>query len=461
MKFETLKKDNKKKITIGIIAIISIISVLIFAGSFAKYKLTQSIPLTNGTINYTVPALNMIAIYQEKESGGYDKVNTIPTSGYTFSNESYCAILKGNSFEKKEDITVNYNMDTKTISVAPITEKTRCYLYFDKKILSGSEYILGGITANPGSDSFTDVAITDEGVFTAEDDDGTTYYYRGAVVNNYLKFANKWWRIIRINGDGTIRIIYDGTAYHANGESSYDKKIESSKFNISHTDNAYVGFMYGATGQTTYEATHANINKSTIMKKLETWYTNNLVSYENKIDIHAGFCGDRSINKESTTWWSSDTKKGYGTNATAYGLFDKIYTESAKIKPHTPTFSCLNSNDLYTVKRASKGNKALDYPIGLITADEVIYAGGFYGKQNASYYLYSGNEYWTMTPERYTTDKYAFVAAVEDNGWLTTFYVDMYRSGYGDIRPVINLRADVELTGSGTGEDPFVVVGAE
>ncbi len=441
MKFEMLKKYNKKKIAIGVIAVISIVSVLIFTASFAKYKLTQSIPLANGTINYTVPDLNMIAIYQENDSGGYDKVETIPTSGYTFSNESYCATLKGESFEKNEDIIVNYNMDTKTISVVPIAEKTRCYLYFDKKVTA--------------SDTILD-RINNQGIFTDKDDDGDSYYWRGDAGNNYLKFANRWWRIIRINGDGTIRIIYSGTTYHSNNHSTTDSQIGTSAFNLNYNDNAYVGFMYGSTGASTYEATHTNTNKSTILISLGTWYTNKLASYASKIDTNAGFCGDRSINTGSETWWSSDTKKGFGTNATAYGPFSRT-TNIALTGPKTtfiPTFKCPNTNDLYTVKEATRGNNALTYPIGLITVDEAVYAGLLYGTtENHSYnYLYNGQAFWTMSPHYMDTNGTARVFLINSNNFGGSLV-----TGQWGVRPVINLRADVQITGSGTSKDPFIV----
>ena len=546
MKIETLKKDNKKKITIGVIAVISIISTIILASSFAKYKLTESIPLANGTINYTVPDLNVLAMYQENEAGEYEKTDTIPESGYTFSSESYCATIKNEEFTKDESITINYDMNTKTINIVPLTKRARCYLYFDKirdteapviskieateitktsiKVMvtatdnegitkymysinngtytettsnthtfngltKGTSYtikvkakdaegnesevkteviatendpasdtILGDITPkDPTTNMFANAATTDEGVFKAIDDTGKeSYYYRGAVTNNYLRFANKWWRIIRINGDGTIRIIYDGTAYHANGTSTSDSQIGTSAFNSSYNDNAYVGFMYGQAGSSTYAATHTNTNKSTIMSTLETWYTNNLATYEDRIDRNAGFCGDRSINTGSTSWWSSDTKKGYGTNTTAYGPFSRILNTSGNYNStQTPTFNCPNNNDLYTVKGASKGNKAMEKPIGLITADEVVYAGGFGEAINTSYYLRNGNSYWTMSPSFYNGRAHVFYV-YSDGRLRSERVVDR-----GGVRPVINLRSDVKLTGSGTGIDPFVVVGAE
>ncbi|MDE5539818.1 MAG: hypothetical protein K2J20_04970 [Bacilli bacterium] len=300
------------------------------------------------------------------------------------------------------------------------------------------------------------MAITDEGVFIATDDTGkNSYYWRGAVTNNYIKFANKWWRIIRINGDGTIRIIYDGTEYHANGTSTTDSiVVASTAFNTNDNDNAYVGFMYGKTGASTYEAAHANTKKSTILQALETWYTANLASYASKIDTNAGFCNDRSINTGSTTWLSVDTKKGYGTNATAYGAHERTLEESGMVwlRPERPTLWCKNESDLFTVSEAKKGNKALTYPIGLITVDEAIYAGGLSGADNSSYYLFNGQDYWTLTPVGYSAFRvWSFYVTVAGSP------ITANGSSEFGVRPVINLKADVTITGSGTQNNPYVV----
>ena len=121
-----------------------------------------------------------------------------------------------------------------------------------------------------------------------------------------------------------------------------------------------------------------------------------------------------------------------------------------------PTYECPDEeHDLYTVGSASRGNKALDYPIGLITADEVAYAGGVYGSTNESYYLYTNQYYWTMSPSYFAAaNSYAYVFAVYSNSYLSWLNV---RIAYG-VRPVINLKTDVQLSGSGTSTDPYTVV---
>ena len=118
-----------------------------------------------------------------------------------------------------------------------------------------------------------------------------------------------------------------------------------------------------------------------------------------------------------------------------------------------PTFECTNSSDLYTTSGSSEGNGALTYPIGLISADEVAYAGGVYENSNSSYYLYTDKYYWTMSPHDFGGG-YARMFRVNSNGNLDTPYVYL---AYG-VRPVINLKADVQITvGNGSSTNPYVI----
>ena len=128
----------------------------------------------------------------------------------------------------------------------------------------------------PQSDASIDFSKTSEedgthGLYytnTNTENNETTYYYRGAVNNNYVSFAGFYWRIIRINEDGSLRIIYQGKTPNAMGS---EATIGNSAFNSSYNDNAYVGYMYGTPGSSTYEETHANVNDSTIKMMLDTW----------------------------------------------------------------------------------------------------------------------------------------------------------------------------------------------
>ncbi len=160
MKFEVIKRSHvKRNIIIGIIVVL-ILSAIILTFTKAKYKITESIPLVNGTINYELSDFNLIGAYIQ-EGDSYTQVDEIPTSGYEFNVEkSYCTVNNENI-----NATLNYDMETQNLTITPLTTKgTKCYLYFDEKA-SGGDYILAG--DNPPTNSTTD--------WTG----GTTYYYTG------------------------------------------------------------------------------------------------------------------------------------------------------------------------------------------------------------------------------------------------------------------------------------------
>ena len=283
--------------------------------------------------------------------------------------------------------------------------------------------------------------------YTSEntEDNKTTYYYRGAVENNYVYFAGFYWRIIRINEDGSVRLIYQGETPDA---MQSDAAIATTVFNTQLDDNAYVGYMYGKKGSTTYSATHANTNDSDVKKVLDSWYEDNLLKYEEYI-ADAGFCGDRTLASSAGLWEPDDTALGYGTNVTYYGARNRF----TDIK-QSPKYNCPQSNDLYTTKSSTKGNKALKYPIGLITTDEVWYAGGNYFGYNENYYLYTNSLYWVITPTRFYAAR-AGVGGVSREGALNHNFVNFER----DVRPVISLKANLELaSGDGTSTNPYTIL---
>ena len=272
-------------------------------------------------------------------------------------------------------------------------------------------------------------------IYKAEDDWGDTYYFAGNPSDNWLKFAGFYWRIIRINGDGSIRMIYQGASANTTGTGT---QIQTSAFNSSYNSSEYVGYMYTTNQQ------HGNTTNSTIKGILDTWYSNNLKSYADKISTEAGFCGDREM-ASGSSWSSTPSSTIY------YAGYGRLAQSSGNVNP---TFKCSNSSDLYTTSSSSKGNKALSNPIGLITADEVTMAGLPWSGSTTSNYLYTNQSYWTMSPCAATAAVVFFVTSTSFHG-----YNGVDRT-YG-VRPVINLASDVTLSGTGTVSDPYVVEGAE
>ncbi len=293
------------------------------------------------------------------------------------------------------------------------------------------------------------------GIYVSEDDFGTSYYFRGAVENNYVSFANYYWRIIRINGDGSIRMIYAGTSPHENGyndSSTYDTRIGTSAYNSSYNDNAYVGYMYGTAGSSTYAETHSNTNDSTIKTFVDDWYQSILSGYSYAI-ADTIYCNDRSVTPVDSFAGMSLTGTGIGTEDTAYSNLKRNYID------HTPSLKCTNINDRFTVSN-DIGNTALTYPVGLITLDEAAIAGGLTYDYNTSsyienmdYYLYTGYWCWTMTQDAFASGT-AFVDGVDRDGRL---YRSNVRINSGSARPVVSLNSDAISRGRGTITDPFVV----
>lgn len=231
-----------------------------------------------------------------------------------------------------------------------------------------------------------ELSLTDEGLIESKDDEGTTYYFRGAVTNNYVEFAGYTWRIIRINGDGSVRLILD------------DITDTLANYN-SDSDN--------------YE----DLEQTDIMEYLDTYYTTNLADYSSYI-ASTKFCSESS---------STDG---------VYNAYTRLATNQI------PTFNCLGE------KFTSK--------IGLMTADEFVYAGGLYDEENTSFYLYNeeiDNLWWTSSLSKSDSDTfYPFIISV--NGELSDNISGLL---YRGLRPVISLNRRVVVTGSGTIDDPYCV----
>ena len=283
---------------------------------------------------------------------------------------------------------------------------------------------------------------SDKGLYQGTDDYGTTYYYRGNVKNNIVKFAGFYWQIVRINGDGSIRLMYNGTEKNA----TYTKQSINNRtyqFNSNYNDPAYVGYMYGNPDGTTFDEVHNNTNNSTIKTAVDNWYKTNIADkgYSTYVSNAVGFCGDRTL------------RSGDGVSTTQYSYFGAY----KRFENNNPQFTCPEpSRDLYTTADSSIGNKALTYPVGLITYDELVFAGMDNRHINKLSWAYSTQHYWTFSPSLFdATYGVAGEWFLNSAGFLNLW--NSVASGFG-ARPVINLKSDTLITGGiGTGSDPFVV----
>ena len=369
---------------------------------------------------------------------------------------------------------------------------------------------------------------SDKGMYKKADDLGTSYYYRGAVNNNWVRFgkepnkcmynnsevlyaeivgdelnirkvknqeeclstnmcmsqgmygvginetvcqaaggtpltekaafttADMYWRIIRINGDGSIRMIYTGTSKPESGTATVmagpGTQISTSTFNSSYNKAEYVGYQsidgqqhgYGKCDGTTASCTvNGNtVYNSTIKQAIDKWYAGTTIETDattKSLVADQIFCNDRSASSTQTAAWTS-TGSTYN-----YGAYGRL------ISKKKPQLICPIASDKFTVN-TSNGNGALTYPVGLITADEVAMAGGVYETSNSSYYLYTNQYYWLGSPYNF------------DGSFASGFYV--YSSGYlnydivnddGGARPVVSLSSKAKLSGNGTYNDVYTV----
>ena len=386
---------------------------------------------------YNTISKGMAIMIKEKGATDYVQSNSkdIPKGNYVLNEEkTYC--------ENNGKVT-NYNSTTGTVSLNFIGSD-RCYLYFDFKketIKLGSTELV----VNSETPDFSKIATTNEGLFKTQDDLGTSYYFRGAVDNNWVKFGKDssgkdiYWRIIRINGDGSIRMIYTGTT--APTESTKvvmtgpGTQIGTSKFNSSTDKAEYVGYMYTSGQQ------YGTSTDSTIKTTIDNWYAGTTLKDNPLVSKDQIFCNDRSPSSTQTAAWTSTGWYSYG----AYGRL---------VSNKTPTLKCPTASDKFTVN-VSKGNGSLTYPVGLITADEIAMAGGVNGSSNSSYYLYTNQNYWSGPSYFNGSTTSAFEFYVGFSGGINSYIV---YSDYG-ARPVISLSSKTKLSGSGTYNDIYTVVG--
>ena len=318
---------------------------------------------------------------------------------------------------------------------------------------------------------------TNEGLRLAEDDYGTSFYYRGGVENNYVVFAGMCWRIVRVDGAGNTKLVlYNYNPNEVNnpcastedGDTNAFARISGttyqSSFNSTYSSNAYVGFMYGSPGASTYDAEHANTNKSAILQNLETWYNEKLVSYESNL-ADTIWCNDKSIVTDTTynPYSTTPTGLGYNQEITYYGAMYRILPSASS----SPTLVCQDASgsnaklSKFTVNDTTNGNGLLTKKIGLLTIDETIYAGvvGWSDSNNACYLTNNASsiKWWTLSPGLFSGSKASLVYSVDSN-----YTVPVWVNDSLGLRPAVSLKSTTSVTtesatNPGTASNPFIV----
>ena len=365
---------------------------------------------------------------------GVTSFTVTPNSGYKLELESD---------------TCNGTLSGNTYTISNITGNKTCSITFKQYLPLYDKILADNTTIKTRTDFNTTFTETNTGTLykATESIAGNTpkdvYYFAGDAKNNWVKFGGFYWRIIRTNYDGSIRLLYSGTSH--NTTAGY---IGTSKFNTSTNDPMYVGYKYGTTDS--LENNRLNTNDSTIKTYIDNWYNNNLSSYSKYISTEAIYCNDRELVPEST----------YKTDGTAfyYAPFGRLNTNK------TPTYNCTNIKDAFS---GSNSEAKLTYPIGLMTADEIAYAGG---KANTSlpspyawYYLNSaggsitGSTIWCSLSPSYWLGSLSGVWVVYGFGLPGYLNGNSVADTYA-VRPAISLKSCIKYsTGNGTANNPYTI----
>ena len=451
--------------------------------------------VTEGYLQYKITSTN--GGYNMTEFKDVPKSETATDTILAYSASIDVGVIQSYTIEfiYKNDESVDQSDDMgKTLSGKLfITEGTEdIYAGYEEGTLGYQ--IMGDNPTRNTRDTYDTVFTTDTTgtLFTATEKnvhntiDTTVYYYAGNTTNNWVKFGifasdgpirgyssatdtfeeyttleecnsassfntncsyawkkgdPMYWRIIRTNADGSVRLLYSGTSYDIT-----EGYIGKSKFTKTIKDPMYVGYKYGTSG--TLESNRTNENDSTIKTYIDTWYQNNLIVYTKYLSSNAVYCNDRELK----------SGEKYSTTSFFYASDERISTNKQ------PTYNCTNMRDAFSINNTEA---KLTYPIALMTADEVSYAGGqvstkltvpyawYYTNANGES-ITGSNFTWTLSP--YYLGMFGVsVWGVQGSGSPGSLEQN-YVGNTAVVRPAISLKSCVKYSsGDGTAGNPYTI----
>ena len=395
--------------------------------------------VTNGYLQYKITTTN----------GGYNmtEFKDIPKSSAPKDTILAYSVVIPNGVTQSYTIEFKYTNDESVDQSDDMGKKLSGTLFITEGTEDPNKTLLTQLLVDKSTKltrtDFSKVLTNDNTntLYTSTEDSKTVYYFAGNATDNWVKFGKNesnqdlYWRIIRTNSDGGVRLLYHGTSTTAT-----DAVINASTaFNSSYNNIASVSYMYGSLGGILNA--RENTTNSTIKTIIDNWYKDNLnTNYGKYLSTTAVYCNDRS---------TSDNYE--------FGAYTRLDTNK------TPTYDCATTEDKFTVD-TSTGNGKLTYPIALMTADEVAFAGGVDATNAETWYYYNsangsstGSTWWWLLSPYFWDDRYAFVFGVDGSsspGRLASYRVG---STYG-VRPAISLKSCVKYsTGNGSASDPYTI----
>ena len=230
-------------------------------------------------------------------------------------------------------------------------------------------------------------------------------------------------------------------------------------YNISNSKANYISLSDGKTIEDAITDMYTNTNDSAVKTAVDNWFNNTFRTYftNNSKDYNdyledTIWCNDRSMNTLQHSKATSNSNYDYVNNGwiSNGGSLDISlrYGAYGRVELVMPDLSCPNKNDSFTVNESTSGNGALTYPVGLLTAEEMILAGGQsydVSHTNTDFYLYTNKSWWAMSPSHYRAMAYEY--NVDSNGYVSGYFIDS-TSG---VRPSISLKQTVKVAPGGDG----------
>ena len=408
--------------------------------------------VTNGYLQYKITSTNGYNMTEYKDipksSAPKDTILAYSVSIPVGVTQSYTIEFK---YANDDSVDQSVDMNKKLSGTLFITEGTEQPTLLSQILADNPTRSTRSNNNNGTNDFATPLTATTTGtLFTStESITGITtspkevYYYAGNTANNWVKFANRYWRIIRTNHDSSIRLLYVGTSHDTT-----TGNIGTSAFNTNGKSPKYVGYKYGE--DTSLDTIRNNTTDSTIKTFIDSWYKNNLTSYTKYLSTSAVYCNDRSEGTGQT--YSASANFNFAPYRMDYD------TNGAKANP---SYNCTDIRDAFSVDNTSA---KLDYPVSLMTADEIAFAGGVaYQEMNTPYAWFISNSvgtqvssfWWSLSPN-YWYYGFAFVWRWNPvNAYLVNDEVDYISA----VRPAISLKSCIKYsTGDGTSESPYEIV---
>ena len=428
-------------------------------------------------MNCTVTFSKSVFAYNITASGG----TITPSSGSIGSGQNLIIQLTPDLIHKIKGVTTTCSNSTITgnvLTISNVQSALNCSVTFPDIYLPGTlahklmnnnsdirerETYMEGLNENTNGRMYK-IGSTNEGQYTEDvDGDGMgedSYYFAGNMTKNWVKFGGYYWRVIRINEDGSVRLLYSGTT-----PSTTSAYIGTVAYNTTKTSYMYGGYMYGT--NTSLATQRNNTTSSNVKKTIDTWYKNNLkTSYDKYISKTAIYCNERAVGDDSAV----DSKGAIAYHSACRTRMDAVNGR--------PSYRCGNKKngslyettqavaDKFSASTSGGGNGKLTYPIALMTVDEMVFAGAVFGdggydtlwtynnSNNAS--ITGTSNWWTMSPSWYNQGmSLNIVYGSKNPGKLVSTNVT---STTTVVRPVISLKYCTQYSsGDGSSSNPYTV----